>query len=348
MAEAAPKSSYSMDPILYLYTSLTAGSSHIITATSRMETILRANKIPFKGVDLATDEKARMLWGRRAGKDESGRVRKLPGLVQMGLVVGVCRPCWQLVCYTDKLQDIVEVEDWNEYGELKLHIKIVPLDGSPAPKPAAKAGPSKISPKAAPKSNENVNPAATKPLPAKSSETKAPEPAATGNTTTIAMRSIGEEAAQKAKEIKKASSKILSGKGQSDPVKAMSNSAVIPPPIVTSIPKNESDTTNNYLTAMQSPTTSCWNRTAEMIETAAPSTPFSKEEPKEESSDILASMQSPTSTAWKPAAEITVQAEKPVVATHRGSSISEASKEEIEAVERELTIQEEDENAVED
>jgi len=84
---AAP--SYSTDPALYIYTSLTAGSSHIVTATSRLETILRANRVPFKAIDLATDEKARMLWGRRAGKDESGRLRKLPGLVQMGLVLGV-------------------------------------------------------------------------------------------------------------------------------------------------------------------------------------------------------------------------------------------------------------------
>lgn len=60
-----------------------------MTATSRLETILRANKVPFKAIDIAVDEKARMLWGRRAGKDESGRLRKLPGLVQMGLVLGV-------------------------------------------------------------------------------------------------------------------------------------------------------------------------------------------------------------------------------------------------------------------
>ena len=87
-AAPAPKS-YATDPALYIYTSLTAGSSHIVTATSRLETILRANRVPFKAVDLATDEKARMIWGRRAGKDESGRVRKLPGLVQMGTVLGV-------------------------------------------------------------------------------------------------------------------------------------------------------------------------------------------------------------------------------------------------------------------
>lgn len=77
------------DPALYIYTSLTAGSSHIVTATSRLETILRANRIPFKAVDMATNDKARMLWGRRAGKDPNGRVRKLPALVQEGFVVGV-------------------------------------------------------------------------------------------------------------------------------------------------------------------------------------------------------------------------------------------------------------------
>jgi hypothetical protein len=78
------------DPRLFLYTSLTAGSSHIITATSRLETILKANKIPFLAIDVATDEKARRLWGRRAGK------RKLPGLVKEGFVLGVCESPAQL------------------------------------------------------------------------------------------------------------------------------------------------------------------------------------------------------------------------------------------------------------
>lgn len=83
--------SYSTDPALYIYTSLTAGSSHIVTATSRLETILRANRVPFKALDIATDEKARMIWGRRAGKDANGRVRKLPALIQEGFVLGVSR-----------------------------------------------------------------------------------------------------------------------------------------------------------------------------------------------------------------------------------------------------------------
>ncbi|KAK2746882.1 hypothetical protein FQN55_005368 [Onygenales sp. PD_40] len=81
MADSTPLSP-SEDPTLYLYTSLTAGSSHIITATSRMETILKANKIPFRAIDVATDEKARRLWSRRS------RGKKLPGLVKFEMIVG--------------------------------------------------------------------------------------------------------------------------------------------------------------------------------------------------------------------------------------------------------------------
>jgi len=89
--------SFEDSQLLFLFTSLTAGSSHIITATSRLETILKANRIPFRAIDTATNEKARRIWGRRAGK------RKLPGLVREGWV----------------LADLEEVEEWNEYGELK-------------------------------------------------------------------------------------------------------------------------------------------------------------------------------------------------------------------------------------
>ena len=71
------------DPTLYLFTSLTAGSSHIITATARIGTILKAGRIPYVAVDTATDESARKLWGRRA------KGRKLPGLVKEGFVIAV-------------------------------------------------------------------------------------------------------------------------------------------------------------------------------------------------------------------------------------------------------------------
>ncbi|KAI2786108.1 hypothetical protein POX_h09875 [Penicillium oxalicum] len=99
------------DSTLYLYTSLTAGSSHIVTATARIETILKANKLPFRAIDVATDEAARKLWGRRS------KGKKLPGLVKYGNIVG----------------DLEEVEEWNEYGELRMIVNSVQdLDGMPA------------------------------------------------------------------------------------------------------------------------------------------------------------------------------------------------------------------------
>ncbi|TID16994.1 putative Glutaredoxin [Venturia nashicola] len=89
--------SWEDDPALYLFTSLTAGSSHIITATSRIETILKAARIPFSYVDTATNEGAKKLFQRRA------RGKKLPLLVKEGFVIA----------------DLEQVEDWNEFGELK-------------------------------------------------------------------------------------------------------------------------------------------------------------------------------------------------------------------------------------
>ncbi|EAA36041.1 hypothetical protein GE21DRAFT_1476 [Neurospora crassa] len=163
------------DPALYIYTSLTAGSSHIVTATSRLETILRANRIPFKAVDMATNDKARMLWGRRAGKDPNGRVRKLPALVQEGFVVG----------------DIVEIEEWNEYGELKQHVTIYqdeftqPPIGSVPPKP-------KYGKKKKPAAESSTAGAGASPAAAASGMASQALP----------MRTLAEEAAAKAKKKK--------------------------------------------------------------------------------------------------------------------------------------------------
>ena len=180
MADQTPKS-YHTDPNLYLYTSLTAGSSQIITATSRMETILKANKIQFHALDVATDEKARMLWGRRAGK------RKLPGLVRMGMIVG----------------DLEEVEEWNEYGELRDN-----LDPGPKPSPSAPATPSKVP--AGPSSDSLMKTPATNPTtpskqpPIISSTDTPPRPStsSTDSPLTTAMRQAGFEAAKKAGDAK--------------------------------------------------------------------------------------------------------------------------------------------------
>ncbi|KHO00641.1 Thioredoxin-like fold protein [Metarhizium album ARSEF 1941] len=186
--------SYSADPALYIFTSLTAGSSHIVTATSRLETILRANRVPFKAVDIATDEKARMLWGRRAGKDEGGRLRKLPGLVQEGLVLG----------------DLVEIEDWNEYGELKQHVKIyydehtIPNINNKPPEPAKTS--KSVAKLAVVSSSTAEAPKTATPILESKAATEAAAiskagPAESGKETTTSMRSVAGEAAQKAKEL---------------------------------------------------------------------------------------------------------------------------------------------------
>ncbi|KAL9579867.1 MAG: hypothetical protein Q9212_004840 [Teloschistes hypoglaucus] len=179
MADSTPKS-YHSDPNLYLYTSLTAGSSHIITATSRLETILKANRIPFQALDVATDEKARMLWGRRAGK------RKLPGLVRMGMLIG----------------DLEEIEEWNEYGELKEKVGVTPLPSTPsAANTPTKAPTSKSTAPSAMSNSES-------PSKSLSSTTQTPPRASASSNTdspmTTALRQAAMEAAKKAGDAKAA------------------------------------------------------------------------------------------------------------------------------------------------
>jgi hypothetical protein len=182
MSSPAPPStpqSYSSDPTLYLYTSLTAGSSHIITATSRLETILKAHKIPFRALDVATDEKARMLWGRRA------KGRKLPGLVRMGMIVG----------------DLEEVEEWNEYGELEDVLGEVEGVGTQS----ATNTPSKLPVG----SGVGGTPLKNEVKEEKEREERTPSKAVVATPLTLALKQAGDEAAVKAKQIKeKAQAKI--------------------------------------------------------------------------------------------------------------------------------------------
>ncbi|KAG6164664.1 hypothetical protein E4U11_001016 [Claviceps purpurea] len=255
---------YSTDPALYIFTSLTAGSSHIVTATSRLETILRANRVPFKAVDIAVDDKARMLWGRRAGKDDAGRLRKLPGLVQEGLVIG----------------DLVEIEDWNEYGELKQHVKIYydehtipnihnkPPEPKKTQKPAAKPAVSKNTPVATSKTAPAAPPAPSLPKakakPSSSSST--PTTTKTGtktpdaeSQTTLPMRSVADEAAQKAKEIRLKSlrEKVHGKKADSDAGAEPASKATTSNTDTAQI-KETTITEKSTPAGLQSPTSSTW------------------------------------------------------------------------------------------
>ncbi|KAH0427907.1 hypothetical protein CcaCcLH18_09372 [Colletotrichum camelliae] len=339
----ATATTFSTDPALWIFTSLTAGSSHIVTATSRLETILRANRVPFKAIDIATDEKARMLWGRRAGKDASGRVRRLPGLIQEGLVLG----------------DLTEIEEWNEYGELKQHVKIyydeftipnihnkpkiikkvykkkVPVAGAEG-EPST-AGPAPPAPPAAPPlpKNEPYN-AASKPA-------ANAKPAASGSSTALPVRSIADEAAAKAKQLRlqslrekvhgKKDEKAEEKKGEGASAAAASAETTADPekkaetPVADATedtPRKASVASTGSVSSaakagLQSPTTGSWG--------ASTNNP-----------DVLReTLQSPTTARWKPS-----DVDKPVT-SHMGAQVASASQEEIAAVEKAEAIKEEPE-----
>ncbi|KAJ5273680.1 hypothetical protein N7478_008805 [Penicillium angulare] len=168
------------DSTLYLYTSLTAGSSHIVTATARIETILKANKLPFRAIDVATDDAARKLWGRRS------KGKKLPGLVKYGDIVG----------------DLEEIEEWNEFGELRMVVKNVPdLDGMPATSYPAPAGNANENSQATstPKEPEPKTP---KPSTIKIQSPPAKQEEQKDSTAVLALRQASAEAASKAKDLK--------------------------------------------------------------------------------------------------------------------------------------------------
>ncbi|OJJ32482.1 hypothetical protein ASPWEDRAFT_54076 [Aspergillus wentii DTO 134E9] len=162
------------DSTLYLYTSLTAGSSHIVTATARLETILKANKLPFRAIDVATDDAARKLWGRRS------KGKKLPGLVKFGTVVG----------------DLEEIEEWNEYGELRMQVNSVEdfHDNLPATSYPA------------PTTTSSSTTPTTESAPPKQSTIKIQNPPVKetpkDDSISVAMKQASEEAAAKAKENK--------------------------------------------------------------------------------------------------------------------------------------------------
>ncbi|KAH8429658.1 uncharacterized protein LDX57_007330 [Aspergillus melleus] len=177
------------DSTLYLYTSLTAGSSHIVTATARLETILKANKLPFRAIDVATDDAARKLWGRRS------KGKKLPGLVKFGTVVG----------------DLEEIEEWNEYGELRMQVNSVedfdsmPATSYPAPTDTPSATSTPTPDSAAPKQStiKIQNP------PAKEAQKD--------DSITVALRQASEEAASKAKENSAKPEKAPAATGEPSP-----------------------------------------------------------------------------------------------------------------------------------
>ncbi|RAL66484.1 hypothetical protein DID88_006174 [Monilinia fructigena] len=255
MASSSTSTSYSTDPALYLYTSLTSGSSHIVTATSRLETILKANRIPFKS-------------------------------------------------------DLVEIEDWNEYGELKQHIKIVPVSG-PGANPAIIA-------KAPISTQENKKPAVAPAAPPASASrfVEAKSSGGAETTITLALRQATQDAAQKAKDLKKKATEALVNTTKSAPKKT-------PEPVIIPIVATPNERhTFKTITILQNPDNSTWS--SEPYSTS--SVFYGESTPK------LESVQSPTSSAWRP------KHIDSSILMHQSSPVSSGSAEEIKQMKDEETI----------
>lgn len=114
------------------------------------------------------------------------------------------------------LQDLVEIEEWNEYGEVRQHVKIyfdeftIPAKGKePPPNPLRqKAEPGVAPSKAQADASSKTTPASSIPAPPPMPEkgSAAPgtaavaKPPQAGGQKQIPIRSVAEEAAQKAKQ----------------------------------------------------------------------------------------------------------------------------------------------------
>lgn len=148
---------------------------------------------------------------------------------------------------------------------------------------------------------------------------------------TLAMRQMGEEAAQKAKDMKKKTIEVLVGTGKGEAVaqtasKDTKDSATTPSPLTSTEASASIPKTVEHITILQDPETSAWNKVP-------------GEKPSRTHCELneWKSLQSPTSTAWNPTDVY------PPIRTHRGSEVSIASIEEIRAIEEEEAIREEDE-----
>ena len=225
----------------------------------------------------------------------------------------------------------MEIEEWNEYGELKEHVTIYHEGGAPS-KPDVpnllKSTPSK-----APGLQENKKhePAAAES--SKDAETSKPPAGAQPTSFTLAMRQAGQEAAQKAKDAKKKVTETFTGVGEAEPEKEdvdKDKSAAVPPSLSLTQPLSD----KGSIVApkiLQSPTSTTWKLGPEL---STAKTTFSGGIGTVQT----ASLQSPTSTAWK-----STDTNAPIT-MHRGSSISVASKEDIQKIEEECAIPEEDED----
>lgn len=230
------------------------------------------------------------------------------------------------------LQDLVEIEEWNEYGELKEHIKIYHEGGAPTKSaaPTPSGTPSKA-PTSMVQQIKTPEPAAA----AESSKDVESKPPAGAQPTsfTLAMRQVGLEAAQKAKDAKKKVTETFTGVGEAEPEKKDAEkedeAKTLPPPLSLTLSLSDEHPIIAP-TVQQSPKSTAWTNSPDYSATPAGSA-------NEMGKLQRGSLQSPHSTTWKP-----TDLDQPA-STHDGSSVSLALKESKQKVEDDESISEEDE-----
>lgn len=239
------------------------------------------------------------------------------------------------------LQDLSEIEEWNEYGELKQHVQIYqdeftqPPKGSVAPVPKYKQPANK---EAHPPAVLNFPP--PKPVSPSEAQVQANKiaSAVTANQQQQASaKSMAEEAADKAKEkaaaarkarIEELRAKVNKSKGESSE-SPKEGEAAAAPTIETEPPTKElsqlsiksEPLSSPGAAGLQSPTTTAWKESGGNLNDRLRST-----------------MQSPKTSSWKPPAETSLAAE-----TFAGARVESISAEEAKEIERQEMIKEEQE-----
>lgn len=259
-------------------------------------------------------------------------------------------------------QDLEEIEEWNEYGELKQQIGATPAF-TVTPAASAANTPSKPPPSLDAPTEPISTPSTAS---AKSDHIQIEEPAEGHRKTstdeakkgdtplTIAMRQAGAEAAQKAsqKKVVKLGSTISSNPLSLD-VSSLSNAKD------TKLTKaSEESQTLTEITAAKTPMVlaaeGAKRTSVDKIAGSESSTDTESESPKSTEESLLQARRTSSITKKKtPLSTETAFESTPSLSeqqhfegrpkTHRGSSVSDASKEEIESIERSEAIPEEDE-----
>lgn len=173
-----------------------------------------------------------------------------------------------------------------------------------------------------PAAPQSLKTAEATPKPAAAPEKAVEEPSkppagAQPTSISLAMRQLGQEAALKAKEGMKRSTKAIetfSGAGTAEPAKkSPEKAAAVPPPI--SVETSSENYAIETRTLLQSPTSSAWKNDANE-KSSIPQHEFQKVE----------LLQSPTSTSWKPVTE------------HTGSKEPLATRKEVDQAEEHKAV----------